>query len=189
LPAATRWSGHETTAASPPHLIDLSHIEGLDGIEMKGRSLVIGAPPSTPRWATSAVGRRSHPGAGRTRRHDRRPRGAPQRHHRGSLANNDPTADYPAAVLALGATIVTKPSAVSSRRVLPGHVHHRARERRDHHQGDVPAAKKAAYIKFRNQASRYALVGVFVAKRPSDVRVAVPAPVRRRVPREPFEEA
>jgi carbon-monoxide dehydrogenase medium subunit len=63
--------------ASPPHLVDLSHIEGLDGIEMKGRSLVIGATAQTRDRCDVADRRRSHSGAGRTRRPDRRPRGAP----------------------------------------------------------------------------------------------------------------
>src|SRR5882762_7278401 len=78
--------------ANPPHLVDLSHIEGLDGIEMKGRSLVIGA--------TAIVGE-AIPAlaelAGLI--------GDPTVRHKGtiggSLANNDPTADYPAACLAL----------------------------------------------------------------------------------------
>jgi len=115
--------------------------------------------------------RRGDPGAGRTRRLI----GDPAVRHKGtiggSLANNDPTADYPAACLALGATIVTNKRRLS-RGVLPGPVHDLAGERRDHHKV-FPLPKKAAYIKFRNQASRYALVGVFVAKRPGDVRVAV----------------
>jgi aerobic carbon-monoxide dehydrogenase medium subunit len=93
--------------ASPPHLVDLSHIEGLDSIEMKGRSLVVGATATHHAVATSAVVGEAIPSlaylAGLI--------GDPAVRHRGtiggSLANNDPTADYPAACLALGATIVT----------------------------------------------------------------------------------
>ena len=93
--------------ASPPHLVDLSHIEGLDAIEMKGRSLVIGATARHADVANSAVVGEAIPAlaelAGLI--------GDPAVRHKGtiggSLANNDPTADYPAAVLALGATIVT----------------------------------------------------------------------------------
>src|SRR6201996_5139284 len=93
--------------ASPPHLIDVSHIEGLDTIEMKGRSLVIGATAKHANVATSAIVGEAIPAlaelAGQI--------GDPAVRHRGtmggSLANNDPTAAYPAAVLALGATIVT----------------------------------------------------------------------------------
>lgn len=159
--------------AAPPHLVDLSHIEGLNGIEMKGRNLVIGATATHAEVANSAIVGEAIPAlaelAGLI--------GDPAVRHKGtiggSLANNDPTADYPAAVMALGATIVT-----NKRRLKP----------EDYFQGlfttalepdeiitrvMFPLPKKAAYQKFRNQASRYALVGVFVARRPSDVRVAV----------------
>src|SRR6185369_6472582 len=159
--------------ASPPHLVDLSHIEGLDGIEMKGRSLVIGATARHAQVATSPVVGEAIPAlaelAGMI--------GDPAVRHKGtiggSLANNDPTADYPAACLALGATIVTNKRRLKAEEFFQG-LFTTALE------GDeiitrvmFPLAKKAAYVKFRNQASRYALVGVFVAKRPSDVRVAV----------------
>ena len=128
--------------ASPPHLVDLSHIEGLDGIEMKGRSLVIGATAKHAAVATSAIVGEAIPAlaelAGMI--------GDPAVRHKGtiggSLANNDPTADYPAAVLALGATIVTNKRRLKAGRILPGPVHDRARERRDHHQGDVPGAEE-----------------------------------------------
>ncbi len=159
--------------AGPPHLVDLSHIEGLDGIEMKGRSLVIGATATHHAVSTSAIVGEAIPAlaelAGMI--------GDPAVRHRGtiggSLANNDPTADYPAAVLALGATIVTNKRRLKAEEFFQG-MFATALE------GDeiitrvmFPLPKKAAYVKFRNQASRYALVGVFVAKRPSDVRVAV----------------
>src|SRR5947209_20510348 len=93
--------------ASPPHLVDLSHIEGLNAIEMKGRSLVIGATATHADVAGSATVREAIPAlaelAGMI--------GDPAVRHKGtiggSLANNDPTADYPAAVMALDATIVT----------------------------------------------------------------------------------
>jgi carbon-monoxide dehydrogenase medium subunit len=159
--------------ASPPHLVDLSHIEGLNAIEMKGRSLVIGATATHFDVATSPTVGEAIPAlaelAGMI--------GDPAVRHRGtiggSLANNDPTADYPAAVMALGATIVTNKRKLKPEEFFQG-LFSTALE------GDeiitkvmFPLPKKAAYVKFRNQASRYALVGVFVAKRPSDVRVAV----------------
>ena len=159
--------------ASPPHLVDLSHIEGLNKIEMKGRSLVIGATATHAEVASSAIVGEAIPSlsnlAGLI--------GDPAVRHRGtiggSLANNDPTADYPAAVMALGATIVTNKRRLKPEEFFQG-LFSTALE------GDeiitrvmFPLPKKAAYMKFRNQASRYALVGVFVAKRPSEVRVAV----------------
>jgi aerobic carbon-monoxide dehydrogenase medium subunit len=159
--------------ASPPHLVDLSHIDGLNTIEMKGRSLVIGATATHAEVAGSPTVGEAIPAlaelAGMI--------GDPAVRHKGtiggSLANNDPTADYPAAVLALGATIVTNKRRLKPEEFFQG-LFSTALE------GDeiitrvmFPLPKKAAYVKFRNQASRYALVGVFVARRPSDVRVAI----------------
>src|SRR5512142_2603867 len=159
--------------ASPPHLVDLSHIEGLDAIEMKGRSLVIGATARHADVATSAVVGEAIPAlaqlAGMI--------GDPAVRHKGtiggSLANNDPTADYPAAVLALGATIVTNKRRLKAEEYFQGLFSTALEADEIITKVMFPLPKKAAYIKFRNQASRYALVGVFVARRPSDVRVAV----------------
>ena len=159
--------------ASPPHLVDLSHIEGLDGIEMKGRSLVIGATATHNAVANSAIVGEAIPAlaelAGLI--------GDPAVRHKGtiggSLANNDPTADYPAACLALGATIVTNKRRLKPEEFFQGLFTTSLESDEIITKVMFPVPKKAAYIKFRNQASRYALVGVFVAKRPSDVRVAV----------------
>jgi carbon-monoxide dehydrogenase medium subunit len=108
----------------------------------------------------------------------------------GSLANNDPTADYPAAVLALGATIVTNKRRLKAEEFFQGLFTTALESDEIITKVMFPVPKKAAYIKFRNQASRYALVGVFVAKRPSDVRVAITGAGSDGVFRaEPFEEA
>ena len=159
--------------ASPPHLVDLSHIEGLNGIEMKGRSLVIGATATHAEVANSAIVGEAIPAlselAGLI--------GDPAVRHKGtiggSLANNDPTADYPAAVLALGATIVTNKRRLKPEEFFQGLFTTALAPDEIVTRVLFPLAKRAAYQKFRNQASRYALVGVFVARRPSDVRVAV----------------
>jgi carbon-monoxide dehydrogenase medium subunit len=159
--------------ASPPHLVDLSHIEGLNAIEMKGRSLVIGATAKHAAVATSPIVGEAIPAlaelAGGI--------GDPAVRHKGtiggSLANNDPTADYPAACLALGATIVTNKRRLKPEEFFQGLFTTALESDEIITRVMFPVPKKAAYVKFRNQASRYALVGVFVAKRPSDVRVAV----------------
>ena len=92
----------------------------------------------------------------------------------GSIANNDPAADYPAALLALGATIVTNKREIAGRQVLHRPVRDGAEGGRDRHRGDAsPRPAKAGYEKFRNPASRYAMTGVFVAKGKDGVRVAV----------------
>ena len=61
----------------------------------------------------------------------------------GSIANNDPAADYPAAVLGLGATIKTNTRTIAGRRVLHRHVRDGARTGRDHHRGELPGAAQA----------------------------------------------
>ena len=159
--------------ASPPHLVDLSHVEGLDTIEVKGRNLVIGAMARHAEVANSATVGEAIPAlaelAGLI--------GDPAVRHRGtiggSIANNDPTADYPAACLALGATIVTNKRKLKAEEFFLGLFTTALEPDEIITKVSFPLAKKAAYVKFRNQASRYALVGVFVARRPSDVRVAV----------------
>jgi carbon-monoxide dehydrogenase medium subunit len=91
----------------------------------------------------------------------------------GSLANNDPAADYPGAALGLGATIVTDKRRIEADKFFKG-LYETALE-----PGELitsvsfPVAKRAAYMKFKNPASRFALVGVFVADFGGRVRVAV----------------
>src|SRR5258708_31330477 len=93
--------------AGPPQIMDMSKIEGLGGIEVKGRSLVIGAMTPHAEVANSALVQQTIPAlaslAGRI--------GDPAVRHRGtiggSVANNDPNADYPAGCLGLGSTILT----------------------------------------------------------------------------------
>jgi len=159
--------------ASPPHLVDLSHVEGLDTIEMKGRSLVVGATARHAEVANSAIVGEAIPALANLASLI----GDPAVRHKGtiggSLANNDPTADYPAAVLALGATIVTNKRRLKPEEFFQGLFSTALEPDEIITKVMFPVAKKAAYVKFRNQASRYALVGVFVARRPSDVRVAV----------------
>lgn len=159
--------------ASPPHLIDLSKIDGLDAIEMKGRSLVIGAMARHASVASSAAVGEAIPALA----HLASQIGDPAVRHMGtiggSLANNDPTADYPAACLALDATIVTNKRRIKADEFFTGLFSTALEPDEIITRVMFPLPKKAAYVKFRNQASRYALVGVFVAKRPSEVRVAV----------------
>jgi aerobic carbon-monoxide dehydrogenase medium subunit len=159
--------------AKPPHLIDLSKIEGLDTIEMKGRSLVIGAMARHASVANSAIVGEAIPALAKLAGMI----GDPAVRHMGtiggSIANNDPTADYPAACLALDATIVTNKRKIRADDFFKGLFTTALEADEVITRVQFPLAKKAAYIKFRNQASRYALVGVFVAKRPSETRVAV----------------
>jgi len=159
--------------ASPANLIDLSLVEELVGIELKGRSLDIGAMTRHADVATSEAVQANLPALGALAGKI----GDPHVRHMGtiggSLANNDPNADYPAAVLGMGATIVTNKRKIAADEFFTGLFETALEADEIITRVSFPLVKKAAYVKFPNPASRYALVGVFVAKRGSDVRVAV----------------
>ena len=159
--------------AGPKHIIDMSKIEGLSGIEMKGRSLVIGALTPHVEVATTPVVKENIPAladlAGLI--------GDPAVRHRGtiggSVANNDPNADYPAAILGLGATVITNKRRIAADEFFKGLFTTALEDDEIIVRVQFPKVNKAAYVKFPNPASRFALVGVFVSKRGSDIRVAV----------------
>jgi aerobic carbon-monoxide dehydrogenase medium subunit len=176
--------------ASPANLVDLGAVEGMSGIELKGRSLVIGAMTRHAEVASSPIVQENLPAlaalAGMI--------GDPAVRHRGtiggSIANNDPNADYPAAALGLGATIVTSKRKIIADEFFKGLFETALEPDEIIVKVSFPVAKKAGYYKFRNQASRFALVGVFVAKKPSEIRVAVTGAGGSGVFRVPsFEEA
>jgi len=159
--------------ASPDHIVDLSQIDDLKNIEQKGRRIVIGAMATHASVASSALARDNIPAlaalAGGI--------GDPAVRHRGtiggSVANNDPAADYPAAVLALGATIHTNKRKIAADEFFAGLFTTALEEDEVITKITFPMPSRAAYQKFRSPASRYALVGVFVAKRGRDIRVTV----------------
>jgi carbon-monoxide dehydrogenase medium subunit len=91
----------------------------------------------------------------------------------GSIANNDPAADYPAAMLALGATIVTNTREIAADDYFTGLFETALQDGEIVTAVRFSAPEKAAYEKFRNPASLYAMTGVFVAKGAGGVRVAV----------------
>jgi aerobic carbon-monoxide dehydrogenase medium subunit len=159
--------------ASPANLIDLSLVEELVGIELKGRSIDMGAMTRHADVASSAVVQENLPALGALAAKI----GDPHVRHLGtiggSLANNDPNADYPAAALGTGATIITNKRKIPADEFFTGLFETALESDEIITKISFPLVKKAAYVKFPNPASRYALVGVFVAKRGSDVRVAV----------------
>ena len=176
--------------ASPSQLVDLSQIDGLSGIELKGRTIIIGAMTRHSEVANSPVVKENLPAlaylAGVI--------GDPAVRHRGtiggSVANNDPTADYPAGCLGLGATIITSKRRIRADEFFKGMFETALEPDEIIVRISFPVVQKAAYEKFRNQASRYALVGVFVSKRSSEIRVAVTGAGGNGVFRVPqFEEA
>ena len=159
--------------ADPGQLVDLGRIPELAGIRKEGDHMVIGAMTRHQQVADSAEVRAAIPALADLADHigDRqvRARGTLG----GSLANNDPAACYPSAALALGATIVTNQREIAADDFFVG-MYTTALE-----EGELitavrfPIPRKASYQKFRQGASRFALVGVFVAQTTSGVRVAV----------------
>jgi carbon-monoxide dehydrogenase medium subunit len=91
----------------------------------------------------------------------------------GSIANNDPAADYPAGVLALGATIHTNKRKIAAGDFFTGMYETALQPGEIITSASFPLPKRAGYAKFKNPASRYAIVGVFVAETANGVRVAV----------------
>lgn len=159
--------------ADPGQLVDLGRIPELCGIRKEGGQIVIGAMTRHQQVADSAEVRAAIPALADLADHigDRqvRARGTLG----GSLANNDPAACYPSAALALGATIVTNQREIAADDFFVG-MYATAL-----HEGELitavrfPIPRKASYQKFRQGASRFALVGVFVAQTDGGVRVAV----------------
>ena len=176
--------------AAPPQLVDLAKVEGMTGIELKGRALAIGAMTTHAEVQTSPLVQQNIPAlaelAGKI--------GDPAVRHcgtiGGSIANNDPNADYPAACLGLGAVIITNKRRIKADDFFKGLFETALEPSEIVVKVMFPVPKKAAYVKFPNPASRYALVGVFVSKRGSEIRVAVTGAGANGVFRVPsFEEA
>lgn len=159
--------------ASPSHIVDLSALSELAGVVRKGRNIVIGAMTRHVDVATNAEVIAALPGlaalAGNI--------GDPHVRNRGtiggSVANNDPAADYPAACLALDATIHTNKRKIAASEYFTGLFSTALEPDEMITKISFPVGGKFAYAKFPNPASRYAMVGVAVSKRGSEVRVAV----------------
>jgi carbon-monoxide dehydrogenase medium subunit len=159
--------------ASPSDLIDLAHIPGLAGIKVSGQTVVIGAAAKHAQVNQSAEVQKAIPALAKLAGGI----GDPAVRHKGtiggSLANNDPAADYPAAALALDATIKTSEREIRADDFFTGMFSTALDEGEIITEVHFPIPLKAAYAKFPNPASRYALTGVFVAQTSSGVRVAV----------------
>ncbi|WP_337182030.1 xanthine dehydrogenase family protein subunit M [Shinella sp.] len=150
--------------AAPSDLVDLRHVPELKGISVSGNRVRIGAGTTHHEVSTSAELKAACPAICHLASHI----GDPHVRHMGtiggSIANNDPAADYPSAMLALGATIVTDRREIAADDFFTG-LFETALE-----DGEIIVAvtfetpARAAYAKFANPASRYAMAGVFVAK-------------------------
>ena len=159
--------------SAPSDLIDLGGIKELCGIKIEGANITIGAMTRHAEVARSKEVQTRIPalaslagGIG-----DRMVRNMGTLG--GSLAHNDPVADYPAAVLGLGATVNTNQRKIAADNFFKGMFETALQAGEIIVSVSFPVPKRAAYIKFKNQASRYAIVGVMAVDSGSGVRVAV----------------
>jgi carbon-monoxide dehydrogenase medium subunit len=158
-------------------LIDLNPVKALKGVKKQANALTIGAMTRHADVAASTDVKAAIAALAELAAHI----GDPQVRNRGtiggSLANNDPAADYPAAVLALGATVVTTGREIAADGFFKGLFTTALKDGELITAVKFPIPQAAAYVKFVNPASRFALVGVFVAKglpgAKDGVRVAV----------------
>jgi len=159
--------------AQPSDLIDISGLKELSFIRAEAGQIVVGAGAKHFEVADSADVRRAIPALASLAYSI----GDPAVRHMGtlggSLANNDPAADYPAAALALNATIRTHTRTIAADDFFTGMFSTALDEGEIITSVSFPIPERAGYAKFPNPASRYAMAGVFVAKTKSGVRVAV----------------
>lgn len=175
--------------SSSERLVDLGGIAELEGIRLEGGAVVIGAMSTHASVAASAEVRKTIPALAELAG------GIADRMVRnmgtigGSIANADPAADYPAGVLGLGATIKTNQRSIAADDFFKG-LYETALE-----PGELitavsfPAPQRAAYVKYKQPASRFALVGVFVAQTAGGVRVAVTGAASSVFRCKPLEDA
>jgi carbon-monoxide dehydrogenase medium subunit len=159
--------------AKPSDLVDLATIASLKGIKEEGGGVTIGAMTRHIDVHRSSVVKSVIPAlaalAGMIGDPAVRNRGTMG----GSVANNDPAADYPSAVLGLGATVVTTTREIAGDDFFTGMFETALGQDEIITAIKFPKPQAAAYQKFKNPASRYAIVGVFVARTSGGVRVAV----------------
>jgi carbon-monoxide dehydrogenase medium subunit len=176
--------------ASPSDVIDLGRIKELVGIELSADALTIKAATTYFDIMQSADARKAIPAIV----HLTSVLGDPQVRYRGtiggSIANNDPAADFPAAVLALGATVKTNKRSIAADDFFKGLFSTALADGEIITAVSFPIPAKAAYSKMRHPASRFALTGVFVVKtKAGDIRVAATGASQNGVMRVPAIEA
>ena len=159
--------------ASPDRLVCVKALDELRGIERDGDVVVVGAAMTHAEVAESDVVREAIPGLA-----DLASRiGDPQVRNRGtlggSIAHADPAADYPAALVALGATVVTDRREIAAEDFFQGMFQTPLEGDELIREVRFPVPERSAYAKFPNPASRYAIAGVMIARTNGAVRVAV----------------
>lgn len=157
--------------AAPSVLVSLTGIAELKGVRMDGKVLEIGA--ATPHAVVAKEAAAHYPALARLAGGIGDPAVRNRGTIGGSLANNDPSACYPAAVLASGATVVTNRREIAADDYFQGLFSTALEEGEIITRVRFPIPERAAYAKFNQPASRFALTGAFVAKHAGGVRVAI----------------
>ena len=159
--------------AAPADVIDLRHVSDLKGISVSGNRVRIGAGTTHNEIHTSDELKRVAPGVAEMAGYV----GDPHVRHMGTIggviANNDPAADYPAMLLGLGADVVTNKRTIPAADYFTGMFDTALEEGEVVVAVEFDAPAAAAYEKFRNPASRYAMAGAFVARTAEGIRVAI----------------
>jgi aerobic carbon-monoxide dehydrogenase medium subunit len=159
--------------AKPEAVIDLAGVAELKGIREEGGGVTIGAMTPHAEVAGSEIVKRVLPSLAELAEMIGDPAVRNLGTLGGSISNNDPAADYPAAIVAMGATVRT------NRREIPGEQFFTGMFETALEPDEIvtavhfPRIDKGKYMKFRHPASRYAMAGVFVARRGGELRVAV----------------
>jgi len=159
--------------AKPSDVVDLNGIKELAGIKVEGDNVVIGGMTRHFDVSVSSDVKSKIPALAQLAGHIGDPAVRNRGTIGGSVANNDPAADYPSAVVALNATVTTTAGKHSADSFFKGLFETALKDGELITSISFPKPEKAAYMKFPNPASRYAMVGVFVAKTKDGVRVAV----------------
>ena len=176
--------------ASPSDVIDIGKIKDLIGVQLSGDTLVIKAATTYYDIMTNADVQKAIPAIS----YLTSVLGYPAVRHRGtiggSIANNDPAADFPAALISLGATVKTNKRAITADDFFKGLFTTALEDGEIITEVAFPVPEKAGYAKMRHPASRFALTGVFVTKtKGGDVRVAATGASQSGVMRVPAIEA
>ena len=159
--------------ARPTDVIDLGGIDGLSDVKQGGETLIIGSMTTHAAVAANSAVVSAIPALSALAGGIGDPHVRNKGTIGGSIANNDPAADYPASLVGLNATVVTTQREIPAEEFFVGMFETNLSE------GELISAvqfripDRAAYMKFANPASRYAIVGVMVVKFPGEVRVAV----------------
>jgi len=174
--------------AQPSDIIDLGGL-GNSGISVSGNTVTIKAGTTHAEVAASADVQKAIPALAKLASGIGDPHVRNRGTIGGSIANNDPAADYPAAVLGLGATVVTSKRSIKADDFFTGMFETALDASEIVTAVEFPVPRKAGYAKFPNPASRYAMVGVMAAETDGGVRVAVTGAAPCVFRAEAFEQA